>query len=194
MASSPIILFSISAWIAPSTFGTVREILKEKGIQSETPANPSIGAEPPSKTFENDIGSLRTVLARLVEIEGRDIVVVAHSYGGAVASGAGQSLLDMLGGQYQPWMEVEGDYIRCAPNPEAAMHDLTPAEQIKWQAELLHTSPAVQEMMTANLGTELTYRLKSSHSPFLSVPGELADVLDDLSGSQGHPTRVRVFL
>ncbi|KAL5042641.1 hypothetical protein BDW71DRAFT_136851 [Aspergillus fruticulosus] len=241
MATKATILFSIGAWITPSTFDAVRARLSERGIPSEAPAHPSIGALPPTKTLADDIASLKSVLKKLVEVEEKDVIVVGHSYGGVVASGAveglakadresagqnggvvriaymaafaldkGQSLLDMLGGQYLPWMEVEGDYVRCNAGAEAAFHDLTPEEQQKWSSELVHTSRAVfsgtskyepwqripstyilceedralplqsQEMMAAKLGTDLTYRLKSSHSPFFSMPDHLADVLEDL--------------
>ncbi|KAL2829748.1 Alpha/beta hydrolase fold-1 [Aspergillus cavernicola] len=243
MASNPSILFSIGAWITPPTFDALRAKLTERGIPSEAPAHPSIGAEPPNKTLTDDIASLRAVLSRLVEVEGKDVVVVGHSYGGVVASGAveglakadrkaagqeggivriaylaafaldkGQSLLGMLGGQYLPWMEVEGDYVRCNAGPDAAFHDLAPEEQQRWTSELVHTSREVfsgaatyepwhqipsayifceedralpvqiQEMLAAKLGTELTFRLKSSHSPFLSMPDRLADVLEELVG------------
>ncbi|KAL4755459.1 hypothetical protein BDW72DRAFT_200080 [Aspergillus terricola var. indicus] len=229
MATKPTIVFSIGAWLTPPAFDTLRAKLLEKGIPSEAPPHPSIGAEPPNKTLADDISSLNSVLKKLVEVEKKDVVVIGHSYGGVVASSAveglakadrevagqnggvvriaymaafaldkGQSLLDMLGGQYLPWMEVEGDYVYCNAGAEAAMHDLTPEERQKWSSELVHTSRAVfsgastyepwhripsayilceedlalplqfQEMMAAKLGTDLTYRLKSSHSPFLT--------------------------
>ncbi|KAL2860652.1 Alpha/beta hydrolase fold-1 [Aspergillus pseudodeflectus] len=241
MASKPTVVFSIGAWLKPDTFDVIRAKLTERGIPSEAPAHPSIGAEPPNKTLADDVASLRSVLTRLIEKEGKDIVLVGHSYGGVVASSAaegfakadrkaagqeggvalvvymaafaldkGQSLLDMLGGQYLPWMEVEGDYVRCNAGAEAAFHDLAPEEQLEQQSGLVHTSRAVfsgastfepwhqipsayilceedralpiqfQEMLSAKLGTELLYRVKSSHSPFLSMPDRLAEVLEEL--------------
>ncbi|KAL4775139.1 Alpha/beta hydrolase fold-1 [Aspergillus nidulans var. acristatus] len=242
MATKPTIVFSIGAWLTPPAFDALRAKLLERGIPSEAPPHPSVGAEPPNKTLADDIASLSSVLKKLVEVEGKDVVLVGHSYGGVVASSSveglakadretagqnggvvriaymaafvldkGQSLLDMLGGQYLPWMEVKGDYVHCNAGAEAAMHDLTPEERQKWSSELVHTSRAVfsgastyepwhripsayilceedlalpllfQEMMAAKLGTDLTYRLKSSHSPFLSMPDSLADVLEDLA-------------
>ncbi|KAL4860842.1 hypothetical protein BDV12DRAFT_208760 [Aspergillus spectabilis] len=242
MASNPTIVFSIGSWLTPASFDTLRAKLTEKGIPSEVPAHPSIGAEPPTKTLTDDIASLKSVLTRLVD-EGKDVIVVGHSSGGISASGAveglakadrkaagqeggivmvvfmaafvldkGQSLLDMLGGQYLPWMEVEGDYVRCNADASAAFHDLSPEEQQKWSSSLLHTSrelfsgtatyepwhqipsayimteedqalpPPYQEAMAGKLGSELTYRLKSSHSPFLSMPDRLAGVLEELVG------------
>ncbi|KAL4813974.1 Alpha/beta hydrolase fold-1 [Aspergillus spinulosporus] len=241
MATKPTIVFSIGAWLTPPAFDVLRAKLSERGIPSEAPPHPSMGAEPPNKTLADDIASLSSVLKKPVELEGKDVVVIGHSYGGVVASNAvevlakadreavgqnggvvriaymaafaldkDQSLLDMLGGQYLPWMDVEGDYVRCNAEAEIAMHDLAPEERQKWSSELVHTSRAVfsgtstyepwhripssyilceedlalplqlQEMMAAKLGTDLKYRLKSSHSPFLSMPDSLADVLEDL--------------
>ncbi|KAL3482534.1 Alpha/beta hydrolase fold-1 [Aspergillus californicus] len=241
--TNPTIVFSIGSWLTPPAFDTIRAKLSERGIPSEAPAHPTVGAEPPTKTLADDVASLGSVLRQLVNVEGKDVIVVGHSSGGVSASGAveglekanrqaagqaggvvmivymaafaldkGQSLLGMLGGQYLPWMQVEGDYVHCNVGAETAFHDVTPEEQQKWQAELVHTSREVfsgaasyepwhhissayilceedralplpfQEMMAAKLGTELTYRLKSSHSPFLSMPDRLADVLQELIG------------
>lgn len=133
----PTFVFSLGAWLTPVVFDAVRGRLDTLGYPSECPAHPSIGAEPPSLTLEDDVASLRRVLTTLAD-EGKDIVLVAHSYGGVVASTAseglvkhvraesgklggivkvvylaafaldkGQSLLGMLGGVYLPWMKVE---------------------------------------------------------------------------------------
>lgn len=133
----PTFVFSLGAWLTPVVFDTLRGRLDTLGYPSECPAHPSIGAEPPSLTLEDDVASLRRVLTTLAD-EGKDIVLVAHSYGGVVASTAseglvkhvraesgkpggivkvvylaafaldkGQSLLGMLGGVYLPWMKIE---------------------------------------------------------------------------------------
>jgi pimeloyl-ACP methyl ester carboxylesterase len=135
--SKPTFVFSLGAWMHPTVFDAVRMRLEALGFPSECPAHPSIGAEPPSKTLEDDASSLRSVLTALAD-EGRDIVVVGHSYGGVVAStaveglvkpvraangkrggvvsvvylaafalGKGQSLLELLGGNPLPWMKIE---------------------------------------------------------------------------------------
>ncbi|PLB54024.1 alpha/beta-hydrolase [Aspergillus steynii IBT 23096] len=241
IAPKPTIVFSIGSWLTPASFDTLRAKLLERLIPTEAPAHPSVGAEPPTKTLTDDISSLKSVLTRLVEESKDVIVVGHSSGGisasGAVegllktdreAAGKkggvvmivfmaafvldkGQSLLDMLGGKYLPWMDVQGNYVRCSAGAEAAFHDLTPEEQQKWSAALLHTSrelfsgaatyepwhqipsayiiteedhalPAqYQEIMAGKLATQFMYRLKSSHSPFLSIPDRLAEVLQELA-------------
>ncbi|RAH78904.1 alpha/beta-hydrolase [Aspergillus japonicus CBS 114.51] len=84
----PVIVFSLGAWITPPFFHALRAQLQDLGFASKCPAHPSIGAEPPSKTLSsNDVSSLRRHLINLADAE-NDIVVVAHSYGGVVASNA----------------------------------------------------------------------------------------------------------
>lgn len=140
--SNPTFVFSMGAWIVPTFFDATQSHLETLGFPSACPAHPSIGAEPPSKTLDDDVTSLRNVLTTFAD-EGREIIVVAHSYGGVVASSAvegltkaaraaagraggvvkviylaafaldkGQSLLGMLGGNYLPWMKLEVGYFR----------------------------------------------------------------------------------
>lgn len=134
--SQPTFVVSLGAWSSPVVFDALRSELRSRGFPSECPSHPSAGTEPP-KTLEDDVASLRSVITALAD-EGKDIVVVAHSYGGVVASSAveglvksvraqggklggvvsiiyvaafaidkGQSLLELLGGNFLPWMRVE---------------------------------------------------------------------------------------
>lgn len=89
--SNKTFVFSLGAWVVPSVFDATRSHLKSLGFSSACPAHPAIGAEPPSMTLEDDTESLRGVLTAYVD-EGRDVIVVAHSYGGVVASSAVEGL------------------------------------------------------------------------------------------------------
>ncbi|RAH44572.1 alpha/beta hydrolase [Aspergillus brunneoviolaceus CBS 621.78] len=242
--NSPVIVFSLGAWITPPFFHALRAQLQDLGFASKCPAHPSIGAEPPSKTLSDDVASLRRLLTNLADAE-NEIVVVAHSYGGVVASNAvdglskttraqsgqaggvvqviylaafaldrGQSLLEMLGGSFLPWMQVEGDYVHIDGSSHIGWQDLPLDEQVQWNTFTHHTSravfagkvmhepwssevpcayviceqdqampPAFQEGFAAKVaGPENTYRLPASHSPFLSMPIRLADVLVEAIG------------
>ncbi|KAL4899313.1 hypothetical protein BDW74DRAFT_183846 [Aspergillus multicolor] len=169
--TQPTIVFSLGAWSTPAVFDAVRSRLYTLGFASECPARPSVDPEPPLKTFEDDVASLRDVLARLAT-DGKDIVVVAHSYGGIVASSAveglvkedkdkghgkvikviylaafaldkGQSLMGALGGTLLPWMKLEGDYVHT--DNSTIWHDLPLAEQETWAARAPGTSRLVFE-------------------------------------------------
>ncbi|OJJ01908.1 hypothetical protein ASPVEDRAFT_83430 [Aspergillus versicolor CBS 583.65] len=236
--NQPTFVFSLGAWSSPVGFEALRSDLRSRGFPSECPSHPSAGTEPP-KTLDDDVASLQSVMTALAD-EGKDIVVVAHSYGGMVASSAveglvksvraqggrlggvvsiicvaafaldkGQSLLGLLGGNYLPWMRVEGDHVHA--DGASIWQDLPPEEQEKCNAKALPTSRLVfdgkntyepwhhvscayivceqdlalpqsfQELFAAKVsGPRRTYQLPSSHSPFLSMPGRLADVLGEI--------------
>lgn len=89
--TAPTFIFSLGAWVVPAVFDATRSRLEALGFPSDCPAHPSIGAEPPTKTLADDVSSLRGVLSAFSD-EGRDLVVVAHSYGGVVASSAVEGL------------------------------------------------------------------------------------------------------
>lgn len=88
---NPTFIFALGAWVVPAVFDATRSRLKALGFPSDCPAHPSIGAEPPTKTLADDVSSLRGVLSAFAD-EGRDLVIVAHSYGGVVASSAVEGL------------------------------------------------------------------------------------------------------
>ncbi|KAI9931995.1 hypothetical protein ASPWEDRAFT_40178 [Aspergillus wentii DTO 134E9] len=241
MPSKPTIVLVLGAWCLPPVYEQLQSRLSRRNIPSESPAHPSIGAEPPTKTLTDDVSSLRQTLTKLVE-EGKDVVVVGHSYGGVVTSNAveglskadrsrqgkkggvvlvvymsafvlpkGTSLKDMLGGEFLPWMNIDGDYVSVDNRVKVGFHDVSPDEQEKWSDSLTHTSIGVfsgastyepwhsipsayilceedqalpfpiQEHMAGTLGTEWIYSLKSSHFPFLSMPDRVADILEELA-------------
>ncbi|GKZ24458.1 hypothetical protein AbraIFM66951_010681 [Aspergillus brasiliensis] len=245
MASAPTIVLVPGAWCTAIVYDTLRTTLTSRGLPSIATAHPSIGAEPPSKTLTDDVAHLRSELVSLID-QGKDIILVLHSYGGVVGSGAveglgkaeraqqgkaggvimvvymsafaipkGKSLLDMLGGRFLPFMKAEGDYVHCLGGADYGFHDIPSADKELWTSRLTHTSiavfsgtstfepwhviptayiiceedralpPPVQEQMAEMLNTTSIYRLKSSHSPYLSMPDKVADILEELAGKAG---------
>ncbi|KAJ5885146.1 hypothetical protein N7495_009656 [Penicillium taxi] len=241
--TNPTFVFSTGAWIRSEFFDEIRSKLIALGFPTECKSHPSIGAEPPTKTLADDTASQRDFLTQLAD-EGRDLIVVAHSYGGVVTSSSvegldkatrekegktggvvkvvymaafaldkGNSLLDMLGGKPLPFMHIDGDYVRfvgdATTNPWL---DIPEEDQQKWGALTTHTSrlvfggectyepwhdipsayiicekdqnlpPPLQELFAAKLaGPDKTFRLPSSHSPFLSMPDRLAEILQKIA-------------
>lgn len=91
MASAPTIVLVPGAWCTPVVYDTLRATLTSRGLPSTAIAHPSIGAEPPSKTLADDVAHLRSELVSLID-KGKDIILVLHSYGGVVGSGAVEGL------------------------------------------------------------------------------------------------------
>ncbi|KAL4738630.1 Alpha/beta hydrolase fold-1 [Aspergillus similis] len=87
----PIVIFAPGAWNAGSIYDDFRELLSRRGILSVAVDHPSNGAEPPTKGLGDDVQHLRQVLTDYAN-QGKRIVLVGHSYGGMVISGAAASM------------------------------------------------------------------------------------------------------
>jgi hypothetical protein len=134
VVEKPIFVFVPGAWHTADTFDGIRELMSQRGFDTEAVPTPSVGAIPPNKGLHADIEFTKDFCRDLAD-KGRQIVLVAHSYGGMVGAGAveglgysqrskaglpggvimvvfmaafatpkGQSLHDMLGGNWLPWM------------------------------------------------------------------------------------------
>ncbi|EFW98422.1 hypothetical protein CMQ_4274 [Grosmannia clavigera kw1407] len=65
--------------------------MKVDGWETEAVEYPSVGAEPPTKHMPEDAAAIRAVLTPLVE-QGKEVIVVVHSYGGVPGASAIQGL------------------------------------------------------------------------------------------------------
>lgn len=81
MSSLPAVVFVPGAWHA-SGFQKVIDILSSHGYESIGLHLPSVGGVPVVKDMEPDKAMIRSTVTKLVE-DGKDVVVVSHSYGGA---------------------------------------------------------------------------------------------------------------
>ena len=70
----------------PAHFDGVSKILAARGIDSTAIALPTVGAEATTVPPGVDAKAVRSELEKLVNGEGRELVVVGHSYGGNVLS------------------------------------------------------------------------------------------------------------
>jgi pimeloyl-ACP methyl ester carboxylesterase len=89
--SQPTIFFCPGAWMLPSGFDMVRADLGGRGFETSAIALPSVGSPNPGVGLPEDMAAVRTALTELVDA-GKEVVLVAHSYGGEVSSGAVQGL------------------------------------------------------------------------------------------------------
>ncbi|KAI9041120.1 alpha/beta hydrolase [Aspergillus affinis] len=243
--SSTVVLVP-GAWHLPTCFDQLRQELHALGVASVAVANPSVEDCQPPKNLTHDVAHLHAVLARLAD-EGKQITLVAHSYGGVVASGAAQglglaqrqavaqqggiarvlylgafaipaqaSLLQAVGGVAPPWWEYKGDQVVVndphVSNPARVFYnDLPPETQSHWISQLRpHTATSfeipnsyepwkdipctyvfteqdnaiplfAQKAMAGGMGDISTVSLDASHSPFLSMPKQVAKIIVDAS-------------
>ncbi|KAL4798902.1 Alpha/beta hydrolase fold-1 [Aspergillus venezuelensis] len=185
----PVFVFVPGAWHTAETFNRLRHLMAAQGLDSVAITTPSVGASPPVKGLHADIIHTRAVLQELVD-NGRQVVVVMHSYGGAVGGSAIAGLgyaqrakagrrggiimavwmaafvvpkettvLDLLGGNWEPWMKFKNDdgYVHTSDESNVFYGDVTPEEQQK-QIAMLKPQP------------QLSFKEPALYEPWLEIP------------------------
>ncbi|RMZ79359.1 hypothetical protein DV736_g6680, partial [Chaetothyriales sp. CBS 134916] len=117
--------------------------LEARGYTVLCPQQPSTDANPPTKTMYDDADLVRSELELLVE-NGKDILLVMHSYGGVVGTQAAAGLgkaerqkKGQKGGELAPFIKPEEDGSCNPMNPEQVFYqDLSPEEQKHWASRL----------------------------------------------------------
>ncbi|KAK8066780.1 hypothetical protein PG997_013527 [Apiospora hydei] len=160
--SKPVIVIVPGAWQKPVAFEGLVQRLQTAGFEAIHVPLPTVGGtDLPLAGLAEDVAAVQAVLQKLAG-EGKKALVVGHSAGGLVGSNAvagqdnvvgliylsafmipkGKALLDMLGGNPLPWMNVQGDRVVGVPEmlPQVAFNDLASEEQAKWAKEMSHTA------------------------------------------------------
>ncbi|KAI0184663.1 Alpha/beta hydrolase fold-1 [Xylaria flabelliformis] len=104
--TTPTVFFIPGAWHEPWVFDSVRSILSARGFETEASSLATIGSADPSGGLHVDAAKIRSALTGLVN-EGKEVVLVAHSYGGIVASNS----VDGLGIKQRATSGVKGGII-----------------------------------------------------------------------------------
>lgn len=167
MSAHPTIVVVPGAWQKPEAWAGFLKSLEGAGYDHILVTLPTVGGdELPLKGLEDDVAAVRAVLAKLAG-EKQKALLLCHSAGGLVASNAveggyndsnsvvtgiiyltafmipkGKALLDMLGGQPAPWMELREDRVQAIPEllPQVAFNDLDGPAQARCCSEMTHTS------------------------------------------------------
>lgn len=136
--TKPTVVFVHGAWHNASCWDLIREKLSKHSYSSVAVTLPSVGHKPAVKSHLEDTAVVRQELSRLIEQEGKEVILVMHSYGGVAGGGAvkgleraarkepggvtkcifltaflvprGQSLLGMFDNQFPPYLEVDVRY------------------------------------------------------------------------------------
>lgn len=84
-ANLPTIFFIPGAWHGPWVYDDVRSVLSNRGYETASVALASVGTNDASIGMLDDTAKIRSALLKLVDA-GKEVIIVAHSYGGVVAS------------------------------------------------------------------------------------------------------------
>ncbi|CAG8974879.1 hypothetical protein HYALB_00000494 [Hymenoscyphus albidus] len=91
MASLPTVILVHGAWHTPPNYQTYTDALKKQGFKVICPALPSCNNKsPPEESFE-DVALVRSAVQPIIEA-GERVLMVMHSYGGAVGADAIEGL------------------------------------------------------------------------------------------------------
>lgn len=90
-AEKPVYVFIPGAWHTADTYDGIRALLEKHDYENHAVATPSVGANPPNKGLYDDATYTHDILEKLAD-EGKQIVLVTHSYGGMVGSLAVEGL------------------------------------------------------------------------------------------------------
>ena len=91
--TKPNILIVPGAWHPSAAYHQFAEHLEISGYPTLTATLPSVGSSSPkAATCTEDADALRGQLLSLIESDGKDVLVLAHSYGGIPAAGAAYGL------------------------------------------------------------------------------------------------------
>lgn len=92
MQSLPTIVLVHGAWHTPPNYQTFVDALKKQGFQVHCPLLPSCsGVSPPTASMPEDIACIKKLVTSLVD-EGQRVLMILHSYGGAVGNSAVEGL------------------------------------------------------------------------------------------------------
>ncbi|KAH7201371.1 Alpha/beta hydrolase family-domain-containing protein [Fusarium oxysporum] len=87
MSSETSLVFVPGAWHKPSCYGKVMEQLRNQHHLRCIPVTLPTTMDDPMATFKDDVGAVRSAIRQETE-NGRDVIVIAHSYGGTVGNSA----------------------------------------------------------------------------------------------------------
>ncbi|KAF2993668.1 hypothetical protein E8E13_000678 [Curvularia kusanoi] len=88
--SKPTILLVPGAWMPSEQFDSLKNLLARENYESITVDHPSVGNEPADQTLDTDVANLRNTLTQLIDQDGKEVVLLLHSYGGIVGSCASE--------------------------------------------------------------------------------------------------------
>ena len=106
--AKPTILFVHGSWHTPAHFQIVQNVFEQAGYETRCPRQPSVGNLPPLGLMD-DAKCIADELAQLVQNQEKDVIIVAHSYGGIVAT---QGVEDHLGKTVRERNGRKGGLIR----------------------------------------------------------------------------------
>lgn len=103
----PTFVFIHGIFHTASCYDSLITFLEPVGYECVAITNPSVGCNPVVHDFTEDVKFIRNIVQGLAE-EGKEIIVVMHSYGGM----CGGQALERLGREYRELKGLEGGVVK----------------------------------------------------------------------------------
>ena len=88
----PVVFITPGAWHTPAYLASYRSALEAHDYPTASLSLPSVSAEPAHQNHDEDTAAIRHELSALIDEQGRDVILVMHSYSGIPASDAAEGL------------------------------------------------------------------------------------------------------
>jgi pimeloyl-ACP methyl ester carboxylesterase len=108
MSTKPTIILIPGAWHTTEGFGPLESFLEKAGYPTKAIDLPSAGAHPGHPDFDQDVAEIRKAVLDLID-EGKEVVVVMHSFGSVIGS---EALRDLGKGDREAAGKL-GGVVRC---------------------------------------------------------------------------------
>ena len=109
MSSKPVFVLVPGNFLPPAYYGDTAKQLESHGFETRLVTIPSTGSKHPLTSNEPDVLAIRQVLEDLSD-SGRDIIIVAHSYGSIPTCEAAQGFKGVIRLIFvAAWLLQEGD-------------------------------------------------------------------------------------
>jgi len=83
----PTIIIIHGAWHHPDHYALLVKLLTAKGYETLCPSQPTYNNVPATKSLHDDVALIREILTKLVG-DGKEVIVIMHSYGGMIGTEA----------------------------------------------------------------------------------------------------------
>jgi pimeloyl-ACP methyl ester carboxylesterase len=87
-SNKPTFLLIPGAWHSPAYFNPLISYLSDHGYPSVAVKLPAVNSSPAVTSLQPDVDAAAAALTTLLDRDGTDVIVVMHSYGGMVGTGA----------------------------------------------------------------------------------------------------------
>ncbi|KAL1958634.1 hypothetical protein VTO42DRAFT_3977 [Malbranchea cinnamomea] len=86
--TNPVVVLVPGAWHTPAAFDVLRPVLHKRNYDSVAVSLPSVSVAPGLPDFSADVAAVRETVEHQLNEQGRNVVLVMHSYGGVVGTEA----------------------------------------------------------------------------------------------------------